>query len=128
MSGTVIAVVDDMFFASKIRAVAEAVGVEISFPRNQEALVQKAREARPQLIIVDLHNQKIGAATLAQQLKSDPDLSGIRLLGFFSHVETGLRQNALEAGFDSVIPRSAFARDLQQILTADQTDTGAITS
>jgi hypothetical protein len=36
MSMKVLAVVDDMFFASKIRAVAEAVGVEISFPRTKE--------------------------------------------------------------------------------------------
>src|SRR5215211_7361836 len=59
MSQIVIAVVDDMFFASKIRAVAEAVGVEISFPRSKEALLEKAREALPQLILVDLHNQKV---------------------------------------------------------------------
>jgi len=52
MSGVIIAIVDDMFFKSKIRAVAEAVGTEISFPRNQEALLQKAREAKPKLIIV----------------------------------------------------------------------------
>ena len=65
MSGVIIAVVDDMFFASKIRAVAEAVGAEISFPRSQEALIQKARDAKAQLIIVDLHNQKLEPATLA---------------------------------------------------------------
>ena len=57
MSHIVIAVVDDMFFASKIRAVAEAVGTEISFPRSKEALMQKVRETKPRLVIVDLHNQ-----------------------------------------------------------------------
>src|SRR5215213_9078885 len=77
MSGVIIAVVDDMFFASKIRAVAEAVGVEMSFVRSQDALVQKAREAQPQLIIVDLHNQKVDAVTLAKDLKSDEDLRSI---------------------------------------------------
>src|SRR5215211_3041308 len=70
MSGVIIAVVDDMFFASKIRAVAEAVGAEISFPRSQEALIQKARDAKPRLIIVDLHNQKLEPATLATALKA----------------------------------------------------------
>ena len=108
MSGVVIVVVDDMFFASKIRAVAEAVGVEISFPRTREALIEKAREAR--LIIVDLHNQKIDSVELARQL------SGVKLIGFFSHVETELRQRALAAGYDEVLPRSAFVRDLAQIL------------
>jgi len=119
MSGVIIAVVDDMFFASKIRAVAEAVGVEISFVRNQEALVQKAREAQPQLIIVDLHNQKVDAVTLAKDLKSDEELRSIPLLGFFSHVQTELQRNALAAGFDQVIARSVFARDLPEILAAD---------
>ena len=108
MSGVVIVVVDDMFFASKIRAVAEAVGVEISFPRTREAVIEKAREAR--LILVDLHNQKIDPVQLAR------DLSGVKLIGFFSHVETEVRQKALEAGYDSVIPRSVFARDLAEIL------------
>jgi CheY-like chemotaxis protein len=128
MSVIVISVVDDMFFASKIRAVAEAAGVEISFPRSQEAVVSKARETKPGLIVVDLHNQKIDPVALARELKADEKLQSITLLGFFSHVQTELQRNALAAGFDRVIPRSMFARDLPQILTADYTDTGAITS
>ena len=117
MSGVIIAIVDDMFFESKIRAVAEAVGTEISFPRNKDALFQKAREAKPQLIIVDLHNQKIDPAALANELKSDDELRAIPLLGFFSHVQTELQRNAIAAGFDQVIPRSVFARDLSKILS-----------
>jgi CheY-like chemotaxis protein len=117
MSGVIIAVVDDMFFKSKIGAVAEAVGTEISFPRTQEAIIQKAREAKPQLIIVDLHNQKIDPAALATELKADYELHAIPLLGFFSHVQTELQQNALASGFDQVIPRSVFARDLSKILS-----------
>ena len=116
MSQIIIAVVDDMFFASKIRAVAEAVGAEISFPRSKEAVIQKVQETKPRLVIVDLHNQKIDPNEIAKEL------SGIRLLGFFSHVQTELQQNALAAGFDQVIPRSVFARDLPTILAADDTD------
>jgi CheY-like chemotaxis protein len=117
MSGVIIAVVDDMFFASKIRAVAEAVGAEISFPRNREALVEKAHETKPQLILVDLHNQKLDAVTLAKDLKSDEQLREVPLVGFFSHVETELQRKALDAGFDQVLPRSVFSRDLPNILT-----------
>jgi PleD family two-component response regulator len=119
MSQIVISVVDDMFFASKIRAVAEAVGAEISSPRSLEAIVSKARETKPRLILVDLHNQRIDPIALARELKSDQDLQSIRLLGFFSHVQTELQRNAMAAGFDQVIPRSAFARDLPEILAAD---------
>jgi CheY-like chemotaxis protein len=117
MSGVIIAVVDDMFFVSKIRAVAEAGGIEISFPRSREAVLEKAREAKPQLILVDLHNQKVDAVALATDLKSDEQLREVPLVGFFSHVQTELRRNALDAGFDQVLPRSAFSRDLPNLLT-----------
>ena len=119
MSHVVISVVDDMFFASKIRAVAEAVDTEISSPRTVEGLIQKAREIKPKLIVVDLHNQKIDPAALAQALKTDDELRAIPLLGFFSHVQTELQKRALNAGFDQVVPRSVFARDLGKILAAD---------
>src|SRR5215204_3368157 len=119
MSQTVISVVDDMFFASKIRAVAEAAGVEISFPRSLEAVVSKARETKPGLILVDLHNQRIDPIALARELKADQELRDIKLLGFFSHIQTELKMNALSAGFDQVIPRSVFARELPEILAAD---------
>ena len=119
MSQAIIAVVDDMFFAAKIRAVAEAVGVEISFPRSKEVLIQQARETKPRLIVVDLHNQKFDSNELAGELKSDEQLRDIRILGFFSHVQTELQKNALAAGFDQVVPRSVFARDLPKILSID---------
>ncbi len=106
---SVVAVVDDMFFASKIRATAEAVGVEISFPRTKESLIEKARQA--DLIIVDLHSQKFDPLSLPA------DLSGAQLLGFFSHVEVELQRKALAAGYQRVVPRSVFARDLAEILT-----------
>ena len=99
-----------MFFASKIRAVAEAVGVEISFPRTKESLIEKAREA--DLVIVDLHNQKIDPLTVPAAV------GAVRTLGFFSHVEAELQRNAVAAGYAQVIPRSVFARDLAQILSS----------
>lgn len=116
MSRVVFAVVSDMFFAAKIRATAEAVGVEVLFPRTLTALIEKAKDKRPDLILVDLHNQKLDAVGLAQELKSSNDLRDVKLLAFFSHVATELQRNALEAGFDQVVPRSVFARDLSEIL------------
>jgi CheY-like chemotaxis protein len=117
MSRTVVAVVDDMFFASKIRATAEALAVEIAFPRNRELLLAKVAEKKPDLIVVDLHNQKVDVLELIRQLKSMEEFADVPLLGFFSHVQKELQQAALAAGYDQVIPRSVFSRDLAQILT-----------
>jgi CheY-like chemotaxis protein len=116
MTKRILAVVDDMFFASKIRAVAESVGSDLVFTRSLDALIEKAREKRPDLIVVDLHNQKTSPISIAQQLRSDPELKDVHLLGFFSHVEVELQRQAKEAGYSQVLPRSVFARDLPSIL------------
>src|SRR5262245_6844015 len=116
MARRVAAVVDDMFFASKIRSTAEALGVEIRFLRKLDQLSTLTSEEKPDLIIADLHNQKIDPALLARTLKESDALKSVPLVGFFSHVETELQRAALAAGFDQVVPRSVFSRDLAGIL------------
>ena len=115
----VIAVVDDLFFASKIRGTAEQVRVTVKFARTGDALIEAARRNRPSQIICDLHSTKIDPIELANQLKADEELRSIPLLGFFSHVHTELQRQAEEAGFDRVIPRSAFSKKLAEILSGD---------
>jgi CheY-like chemotaxis protein len=113
----VIAVVDDLFFASKIRGTAEQVGVKVQFVRTADALVEAARNSQPSSIIVDLHSQKLNPIDVAKLLKGDERLRSIPLLGFFSHVQVELGQQAEQAGFDRVLPRSAFTSKLPEILS-----------
>ena len=119
MSRTIIAAVDDMFFISKIRAAAEHLGVKVNFPRNIESLLTSAHESQPDLIVVDLHSQRIDPIVLAGKLKGDSQLQPIELFGFFSHVQTELMHKAKQAGYDRVMPRSAFSKDLAQILAGE---------
>jgi len=116
MVHTVVAAVDDMFFMSKIRAVAESLNVTMRFVRNADALFSVALESGAALIIIDLQSQKFDAPNLARRLKADEQLRAIPLLGFYSHVETELRDQAEAAGFDRILPRSAFSANLAEIL------------
>jgi CheY-like chemotaxis protein len=118
---TVIAIVDDLFFASKIRGTAEQVGARVQFSRSIADAVAKARDEAPALIIADLNAGSCDVLDLARALKSDDGLSSVPLLGFFSHIQTELQQAAIEAGYDRVMPRSAFTKNLGQILSADYT-------
>lgn len=113
---SVIAAVDDMFFASKIRAVAEHLGLKVRFVRSAEEALEAARAEEPSLIIADLHAQKCDPFGLAEQLKMDETLRSVPLLGFFSHVQTELQQRAKQAGYDRIMPRSAFSKNLAEIL------------
>ena len=116
----IIAIVDDLFFASKIRGTAEQVGVTASFPRTVEAVVEGTTQHKPALILCDLHSEKINAVELAKKLKADESTREVPLIGFFSHLQTELERAANEAGFDRVIPRSVFARDLVKILSGNE--------
>jgi CheY-like chemotaxis protein len=116
MTRAIIAVVDDLFFASKIRGTAEQLGVAVSFARGSAAVVEAARRDQPALIICDLHSQKTEPIELAKLLKADEQTRSIPLLGFFSHVQVELQREAEQAGFDRVMPRSAFTNNLSQIL------------
>lgn len=113
----VIAAVDDLFFAAKIRAAATALGVEVRLCRTLQSVIEAAREMNPALVIVDLHAKQFDAIALAQALKADSDLAHISLLGFFSHVQTAVMHEATAAGFDFVLPRSAFVKRLPEMLT-----------
>jgi len=120
MPRTVIAVVDDLFFASKIRGTAEQLGVAVTFARTADALAEAARREQPALIICDLHSQRVDPNELAKLLKADEQLRSIPLLGFFSHVQTELQREAEQAGFDQVLPRSAFTKHLSEILSGEK--------
>jgi CheY-like chemotaxis protein len=116
MSKPVVAVVEDMFFASKIRAVAEHLGVRVHFARSAADVLEAARSDVPALVLADLHAQKCDPFMLAEALKADETLRAVPLVGFFSHVQTALQQRAKEAGYDRVMPRSAFTKHLPEIL------------
>jgi len=119
MIRTAIAVVDDMFFISKIRETGKALGMVVNFPVSLDALRATIAEDVPELILVDLHHQKLDAIQLASELKANERLKGVLLLGFFSHVQVDLQRQAVQAGYDAVLPRSIFFRDLAKILTGE---------
>jgi DNA-binding NarL/FixJ family response regulator len=114
----ILAAVDDFLFRSKIRAVARHVNAEIVFAQTPDEILAQARALKPSLVIIDLNSQKADAVGTLAALKQDPDLAGIRAIGFASHVHVDLIQAARRAGADQVMPRSAFAGNLAEILSA----------
>ncbi len=120
MTRNIIAVVDDLFFASKIRGTAEQVGAAVAFARSADGVSEIIKNQTPSLIICDLHSHKINPIELARGLKAREETKSIPLLGFFSHVQTELQRDAQAAGFDRVIPRSVFASSLIKILSGSE--------
>src|SRR5436309_2022374 len=116
MKKRVVAAVDDLFFAAKIRTTAELLGVTVEFARDIDALLASAQATPPALVVVDLQAQRIDPFALVARLKDDEALRAVPVVGFCSHVQTELIQRARQSGFDRVLARSTFTNELPGIL------------
>jgi CheY-like chemotaxis protein len=117
----VLAAVEDLLFKSKISETASTLGIEAAFPRNPRKLLEALRESPPDLLVLDLNSARFESLALLQTVKSDEATRDVATVGFLSHVQKDLAVAAQEAGCDRVVARSAFTRDLPQILAGRRT-------
>jgi CheY-like chemotaxis protein len=112
----ILAALDDLMFTSRIRAAAQGVGADVRFGRTTAEVVALARQAGPALLLLDLNARGLDPMAVLAQLKSDPELAGIRVVGFVSHVQADTIAAARAAGIDEVMARSAFVSRLPDLL------------
>lgn len=112
----VVAVLDDIFFASKIKEAAKQSGVELEIINNADGLMESLSGRLPDLIIFDLNSNKLNPLDLIKEIKSSSKLRSVKTIGYLPHVEKKLMKEASDAGCDIVMPRSRFSRELTGIL------------
>lgn len=109
----VLALMDDLFFQSKILETAKHVGVQVRTCTTTEALLQEIAKEAPNLVVVDLNARSEPLKAIERVRKGAPDLP---VIAFLSHVQTELAKQAQAAGASEVMPRSQFTRELATIL------------
>jgi CheY-like chemotaxis protein len=72
----------------------------------------------PSMVIFDLNCGAAEPLELIRSMKQNPATSSIPTIGFISHVQAALKQEAQEAGCDTVVARSVFAQNLPSIMAA----------
>jgi CheY-like chemotaxis protein len=112
----VAALIEDLLFGSKVQAALQAAGHEVD-------LVSGAVEAWDEvgaidLLVIDLTSPDVDGVELFETLATGGELHHVRTLGFFAHVQPEVRERALAAGFDLVVPRSRMAREGAQLVEA----------
>jgi hypothetical protein len=111
--------IEDLFFIAKIQETARKLGVKVAFIKNdKESIAQltgSEEEDRPGLIVFDLNNANAKPLTLIPKLKAKLKRS-TSIVGFLSHLQGDLKAKAVEAGCDTVMPRSAFSQNLPNLL------------
>jgi hypothetical protein len=132
-----IALVDDLFFQAKMTETARQAGVELKTVADAGALLREAVANPSATILLDLNARANPLDALARLRANDglsvqgqagdqADAGGPvsvpprRIIGFLSHVQTDLAEQARAAGCDEVMPRSRFTQDLPRILRASR--------
>jgi DNA-binding NarL/FixJ family response regulator len=107
----VLAVVPDLYFATRIAATAKAAGVALELLTPQRAL---ARLAAPGVTLVILEVGDREALTLIAEIKSAAP--AVPVVGFGQHIEATLLRDARAAGADAVLSRLLLVNKLPALL------------
>ncbi len=115
----IICFIEDLFVVAKMQEAARKLGIKIQFSKAEKetlAAITDAPEAeRPSLIVFDLNNGNAKPLTAIPKLKAKLK-RGTSIIGFLQHIQGDLKLKAIEAGCDSVMPRSAFSQNLPNLL------------
>jgi CheY-like chemotaxis protein len=111
----ILAVLEDLMFTVKINESAKRAGMPVEFLKSEHDVIERAKD-HPALIIIDLNFQGIDPLGLVTRLKAADETKAVTVIGYVSHVQGELKQQAQEAGCNAVLARSAFSQNLAQIL------------
>ena len=112
--------IEDLFFLAKIQETARKLGVKVEFIKGGDkesvAKLSDVPEAeRPTLLVFDLNNLNAKPMSLIPKFKAKLK-KATSIIGFLNHLQGDLKLKAIEAGCDTVMPRSAFSQSLPNLL------------
>lgn len=106
----------DLLFGSNVQGMLAAVGQEVELVADASAFRDALVAAAPVVVIVDLTDEALQGVQTVTEMREEHLLGGIPVVGYYSHVEPGVRELALAEGFDLVVPRSRMARECPQLI------------
>ncbi len=105
----VLALVPDLLFGSKVKAMLEGAGHEVEMAQSETDVWDQI--AGSDVLVVDLTTGDVDGAALLDTLRSGGEGNHVKAMAFYSHVDVDVRREAEAAGFDLVVPRSRMARE-----------------
>jgi DNA-binding NarL/FixJ family response regulator len=104
----------DLFFRSKIDAVAAALGATVAYASSLDAATLRCAELKPNLVFADLSDSTFPALETIQNIRAAAPAA--RVIGFASHIDLKPLNAAREAGFELTLSRSEFTSRLADLL------------
>ena len=86
--------------ATSQAALLRILGHEVEVAYDGEAALEKAREFRPEIVLLDLGMPGMDGFEVARQLRATSGAPGLRLIALTGYGQPNDRQRALDVGFD----------------------------
>ncbi len=91
-------------------------GFDVTIAKDGQEGLDKARETKPDVMLLDMNLPKVDGWTVARMLKADPETAGIHIIALTAHAMSGDKQKAMDAGCNDYHPKPVqFALLLSQI-------------
>lgn len=111
---SILAIVCDLIFESKITGTAGAVGALVTAVRTREAVLEAVRAGRARALLIDLTLILDDPIEIVRAVRAAD--ANLQIIGFFPHVQAELGRAARAAGATHVLVRSQFAEQLPDLL------------
>jgi DNA-binding NarL/FixJ family response regulator len=111
----------DLMFGSRLLSSLTQAGHEAELIGSEAALRERlagAPPAGPAVLVADLTDDRFDGAATLEALRAEDLVGSLKTLAFFSHVESAVKERAVSAGFDLVVPRSRIAREAATLVDA----------
>lgn len=108
----------DLLWASKIKGVADALGLPARPVRSLDMLEARLADSPVKALVLDLDSPEVALAMIARLRAptASPEHRAIRILAFGPHIAVDLLAAAKSAGADTVLTRGTFAARMPQLL------------
>lgn len=113
---TVLVVVDDLFFSSKIGETIRQLGGEPRFAAEADEIPDDPDWGPPAAIIVDLDLARTDPLELIAHLKGGEATGDVPMMAFGRHTRPEAFAHAREAGCERAVPRSEFVKRLPEFV------------
>jgi len=110
------ALVQDLFFRSKITEATRHLGIVALIEERPEDFEDAVREERPGIALIDLGLRGVDWPTSVRRLRADPEFATLPIIAFGPHMDLEARERALAAGCTEFLANSKIATDLAHIV------------
>ncbi len=111
----IVIVEDNLDQVHSLALLLKEMGHTVDYAINGYVALDVVRRFRPDTVICDLGIPGVTGYEVAEQIKKDPELSGIRVVALTAYTEDKYRQRAMEMGFDAFYTKPMDVKQLYEL-------------